>query len=107
MIKSVETNGIGRKANVYAELGATWRFVMRDPTTAAHLLDKFLQQIGEDNALWGADSIWYGSRQDQIQTIRSFQIAPELIEAHGYPELTPRLKQKVLGLNGTVSMVSV
>ena len=38
LIKSVEDNGIGRNANIYAELGSTWRFVMRDPTTAAHLL---------------------------------------------------------------------
>ena len=40
LIDSVETNGIGRNANVYAELGSTWRLVMRDPTTAAHLLGK-------------------------------------------------------------------
>ena len=89
LIKSVEDNGIGRNANVYAELGSTWRFVMRDPTTAAHLLGKLLKHIGEDNVLWGTDSIWYGSPQDQIQAFRSFQIAPALIEAHGYPELTP------------------
>jgi len=100
LIKSVETNGIPRNANVYAELGSTWRFVMRDPTTAAHVLGKLLKHIGEDNVLWGTDSIWYGSPQDQIQAFRSFQIAPALIEAHGYPELTPSLKQKVFGING-------
>ena len=100
LIKSVEANGIGRNANVYAELGTTWRYVMRDPTTAAHLLGKLLKHIGEDNVLWGTDALWYGSPQDQIQAFRSFQIAPALIEAHGYPELTPALKQKVFGLNG-------
>jgi hypothetical protein len=100
LIKSVEANGIGRNANVYAELGSTWRFVMRDPTTAAHLVGKLLKHIGEDNVLWGTDAMWYGSPQDQIQAFRSFQIAPELIEAHGYPELTRSLKQKVFGLNG-------
>jgi uncharacterized protein len=100
LIKSLADNGIGRNANVYAELGSTWRFVMRDPTTAAHLVGKVLKHIGEDNVLWGTDAIWYGSPQDQIQAFRSFQIAPELIEAHGYPELTPALKQKVFGLNG-------
>jgi hypothetical protein len=73
---------------------------MRDPTTAAHLLGKLLKHIGHDNVLWGTDSIWYGSPQDQIQAFRSFRIAPELIEAHGYPELTPELKRKVFGLNG-------
>src|SRR5262245_8573319 len=100
LIKSVRDNGIGGNANVYAELGTTWRFVMRDPTTAAHLLGKLLKHIGEDNVLWGTDALWYGSPQDQIQAFRSFQIAPALIDAHGYPELTPTLKQKVFGLNG-------
>ena len=100
LIKSVESNGISLNANVYAELGTTWRYVMRDPTTAAHLLGKLLKHIGKDNVLWGTDALWYGSPQDQIQAFRSFQIAPELIEVHGYPELTPALKQKIFGLNG-------
>ena len=73
---------------------------MRDPTTAAHLLGKLLKHVGEDNVLWGTDSIWYGSPQDQIQAFRSFQIADELVERHGYPVLTPELKAKVFGLNG-------
>ena len=100
LIKSVEANGVGRNANVYAELGTTWRYVMRDPTTAAHLLCKLLKHIGEDNVLWGTDALWYGSPQDQIQAFRSFQIAPALVEEYGYPELSPALKQKVFGLNG-------
>ena len=50
--------------------------------------------------LWGTDSIWYGSPQDQIQAFRSFRIADELVERHGYPVLTPELKAKVFGLNG-------
>ena len=100
LVKSLEDNGIGPNGNVYAELGSTWRFVMRDPTTAAHLLGKLLVRVGQDNVLWGTDSIWYGSPQDQIQAFRAFQIAPELVERHGYPELTPELKRKVFGLNG-------
>jgi predicted TIM-barrel fold metal-dependent hydrolase len=100
LIKSLLDNGVGPNGNVYAELGSTWRFVMRDPTTAAHLLGKLLKHVGEDNVLWGTDSIWYGSPQDQIQAFRSFEIAPALVEAHGYPELTPARKAKVFGLNG-------
>ena len=51
--------------------------------------------------LWGTDSIWYGSPQDQIQAFRTFQIAPELREKHGYPEITPALRAKIFGLNAT------
>jgi hypothetical protein len=49
--------------------------------------------------LWGTDSIWYGSPQDQIQAFRAFQISREFQQRHGYPALTPQLKRKVFGLN--------
>ena len=51
--------------------------------------------------LWGTDSIWYGSPQDQIQAFRSFQISPEYREKYGYPEITPEIRAKVFGLNAT------
>jgi len=89
----------GNPPNVYAELGSTWRYVMRDPDQAAHLLGKLLKTFGEDRVLWGTDSIWYGSPQDQIQAFRAFQISREFRERYGYPELTPQLKRKVFGLN--------
>ncbi len=101
LVRSLEENGIAPGSNVYAELGSTWRFLMRDPTQAAHALGKLLRYVGEDNVLWGTDSIWYGSPQDQIQAFRVFQIAEELRERHGYPEITPRLREKVFGWNAT------
>ena len=57
--------------------------------------------VGEDNVVWGTDSIWYGSPQDQIQAFRTFQISPELRQKHGYPEITAALRAKVFGLNAT------
>jgi len=89
----------GRPDNVYAELGSTWRYLMRDPDQAAHLLGKLLKTFGEDRVLWGTDSLWYGSPQDQIQAFRAFEIGAELQQRHGYPALSPTLKRKVFGLN--------
>ncbi|HET9644192.1 MAG TPA: amidohydrolase family protein, partial [Burkholderiaceae bacterium] len=89
----------GNPVNVYAELGSTWRFLMRDPDQAAHMLGKLLKTFGEDRILWGTDSIWYGSPQDQIQAFRAFQIDRELQERHGYPALTPAVKRKIFGVN--------
>jgi len=97
LIRSVRENGV---RNVYAELGSTWRFVMREPEQAAHLLGKLLKYIGEDNILWGTDSIWYGSPQDQIQAFRAFQISREFQDRYGYPALTPATRRKIFGLNG-------
>ncbi|MEZ5559943.1 MAG: amidohydrolase family protein [Pseudomonadales bacterium] len=102
LIQSLVDNGVGPGSNVYAELGSTWRFLMREPDDAAHVLGKLLTHVGENNVLWGTDSIWYGSPQDQIQAFRTFQIAEPLREAHGYPELTPALKAGVFGLNACV-----
>jgi predicted TIM-barrel fold metal-dependent hydrolase len=94
---SLAANGIKPGAN--AELGSTWRFVMRNPDSAAHALGKLFRYCGEDNVLWGTDSIWYGSPQDQIQAFRTFQISPALRDKHGYPEITRELRAKVFGLN--------
>jgi uncharacterized protein len=100
LIRAMRREGVGPNANVYAELGSTWWTVMRDPEQAAHVLGKLLRYVGEDNVLWGTDCIFYGSPQDQIQAFRAFRIGRELQERYGYPELTPALKAKVLGLNG-------
>jgi predicted TIM-barrel fold metal-dependent hydrolase len=99
LVRSLVDNGVKPGSNVYAELGSTWRFLMRDPEQAAHALGKLVRYCGPDNVLWGTDSIWYGSPQDQIQAFRTFQISAELRAKHGYPEITPALRAKIFGLN--------
>lgn len=101
LIKSLIDNDIQPNSNVYAELGSTWRFLMRDPDNAAHAMGKLLRYCGEKNVLWGTDAIWYGSPQDQIQAFRTFQISEEYQEKYGYPAMTPELRAGVFGLNAT------
>jgi predicted TIM-barrel fold metal-dependent hydrolase len=100
LITSLIKHGIKPNSNVYAELGSTWRHLMRDPEQAAHALGKLIRYCGEDNVLWGTDSIWYGSPQDQIVAFRTFQISREFRERYGYPEITPAIREKIFGLNG-------
>jgi uncharacterized protein len=99
LVRSLVENGVAPNSNVYAELGSTWRFLMREPDSAAHALGKLFKYCGESNVLWGTDSIWYGSPQDQIQAFRTFQISRELRGRYGYPQITPELRAKVVGLN--------
>jgi len=99
LVQSLQENAVAPGSNVYAELGSTWRFLMRDPEQAAHVIGKLVKHCGPDNVLWGTDSIWYGSPQDQIQAFRAFQISPRLRERHGYAEITPELRAKIFGLN--------
>jgi hypothetical protein len=99
LISSLIDVGVGRGSNVYGELGSIWWYLMRTPTEAAHVLGKLLAYLGEDNILWGTDSIWYGSPQDQIQAMRAFTITPAFRERYGYPMLGGSAKRKIFGLN--------
>jgi hypothetical protein len=72
---------------------------MTQPEAAAHVLGKLLLHLGEDRILWGTDSIWYGTPQDQISAFRAFEISEELQNSYGYPALTPEIKAKILGLS--------
>ncbi len=101
LVQSLIDNEVPPNSNVYAELGSTWRFLMRDPDSAAHALGKLLKYVGERNVLWGTDSIWYGSPQDQIQAFRTFAISEAYQEQHGYPAITPSVRARVFGLNAT------
>ena len=99
LVTSLLENGVAPGSNVYPELGSTWRLAMRNPDSAAHTIGKLVKHCGENNVLWGTDSIWYGSPQDQIQAFRTFQISAELQERHGYPQMTPALRAKIFGRN--------
>jgi hypothetical protein len=99
LVASLRAAGLRAGANVYAELGSTWFCLIRRPEEAAHVLGKLLLAVGEDHVLWGTDSIWYGPSQPAIDAFRAFQIPEEMRERHGYPELTPERKAKILGRN--------
>lgn len=101
LIKSVTDAGVGPGENVYAELGSTWWHLLRRPDEAAHVIGKLLVAFGEDNILWGTDSIFYGSPQGQIDSFRAFQIPDDIRARFGYPPLTRVAKSKILGLNAT------
>lgn len=70
-IRSVEENGISRNSNVYAELGSTWRYAMRDPDTAAHIIGKLVKHVGEKNVLYGTAPTASGTARPKSRSRRS------------------------------------
>lgn len=99
LLRSLERAGVGPGGNVWCELGSTWFNLMRAPDDAAHVLGRLLKAVGPDRVVWGTDSIWYGSPQEQIRAFRAFEISAEFQERFGYPALTPEIKRKILGRN--------
>src|SRR5215813_1838655 len=98
LIEIVKRNNL---KNVYFELGSTWNGTSAGrPEVAMHLLGQILNLPGgEDRIIWGTDSIWGGSPQNQIARFRAFQIRDDVAEKYGYKKLTPEIKAKVFGLN--------
>ena len=99
LLESLRGAGVRAGGNVHAELGSTWRMLMSDPDQAAHLLGKLLTAVGPGNVLWGTDSIWYGSPQDQIDAFRTFEITADAQERYGYAPLTAEVKAGILAGN--------
>jgi uncharacterized protein len=87
--------------NVYFELGSTWiGTASTRPEVAMHLFGQILNLPGgEDQIIWGTDSIWGGSPKGQIELFRRFQIRDDIAAKFGYKQLTPEIKAKVFGLN--------
>jgi predicted TIM-barrel fold metal-dependent hydrolase len=75
----------GNVPNVYAEIGSTWRSVMRDPTQAAHLLGKLITYVGPLRICWGTDSLWFGSPQAEIVGLRNFTMGEPARSFYGLP----------------------
>jgi hypothetical protein len=98
-VKTLRENGIGHGGNVYAELGSTWFLATARPREAAHVIGKLLVAVGEDNILWGTDSIWYGPTQQLLDSFRAFQIPVDMQEEFGYPAFTDTAKEKILSRN--------
>jgi uncharacterized protein len=98
LIEIVKKN---RLKNVYFELGSTWNMLSAaDGLGAMHLLGQVLNLPGgEDQIIWGTDSIWGGSPQSQIERLRRFQIRDDVAEKYGYRKITPEIKAKIFGLN--------
>jgi hypothetical protein len=95
--------GMPRKhrRRVYAEIGSTFvtSLLLDGPEGAAHLIGQLLKTVGSKNILWGTDSMWWGSPQFAIDAFKNLQIPESMQEEFGYPALTEKRKQRILGLN--------
>jgi predicted TIM-barrel fold metal-dependent hydrolase len=102
-VRALEELQVPPNANVYAELGTTWRNLSQSPQDAAHVLGKLLKYVGEDRVVFGTDCVMGGSPNGQIMALRRFVIPEALQQMHGYPAITDQIRRKILGLNGAMA----
>jgi hypothetical protein len=96
------------RKRMYSEIGSTFGFnLVADNGDApgqqqfriAHLLGQLVKTLGSRNVIWGTDSVWWGSPQFLIDAFTTMQIPASLQEQFGYPELTDKVKKRILGEN--------
>jgi len=90
----------GQFKNSYAELGTTFAgSVITFPTLWAHIIGQLLKFKGEDQIVFGSDSLWYGTPQWQLEAFWRFQIPEQIRHKWGYPQISDGAKRKILGRN--------
>jgi predicted TIM-barrel fold metal-dependent hydrolase len=85
--------------NIYAELGTLARMMGSDPARYAVLIGTLLESLGADHILWGTDTPVIGPPHWQIEAFQTFAIPEQIAGQHGYPQLTPEVKNKIFGEN--------
>jgi hypothetical protein len=75
-------------SNVHADLGQIFaqstQSSMAAPQLAAFMLGTLIRGLGVDPVVWGADSIWTGSPQWQIEALRRLEIREDMQRRFGY-----------------------
>ena len=92
----------GRKSkakNIYAEMGGMARVMVQDPERFATMMGTLMDGLGADHILWGTDTPVIGPPHWQIQGFQAFTIPDAMIEKNKYQQLTPAVKNKILGEN--------
>lgn len=92
----------GRKSkakNIYAEMGGMARVMVQDPERFATMMGTLMDGLGADHILWGTDTPVIGPPHWQIQGFQAFTIPDSIIEKNKYQQLTPAVKNKILGEN--------
>lgn len=97
---SASPSSTRRLRNIYAELGTTMAsMIVTFPTVWAHLIGQLLYYMGQNNIVFGSDSLWYGGPQWQIEALWRSQIPENIRAKWGYPQLTEGAKRQILGGN--------
>ena len=77
---------------------------MAHPKFCAALVGTLIKGMGVDHAMWGTDSVWYGSPQWQIEALRRLEIPDDMQKKYGFAPLGDAnsvVKQQIFAGNAT------
>lgn len=89
---------LARFPNVYANLEATFSYIVNTPRKFAEVLGQLLFWGGPDKLIFG-DGVSIVHPQPAIEKFKTFQFPDDIVEGQGVPPMTDEIRSKILGLN--------
>jgi uncharacterized protein len=88
-----------RFPNVYLALSGTISLFMIAPRRLQEVMGRLLFEVGSSKLLWGSEAALVGSPQPYLRLLADLQIADDLRDGYGYPQITRADKEAILGGN--------
>jgi uncharacterized protein len=88
-----------RFPNVYVSLTGVFNLALIAPRRVQEIVGRLLMDVGSDRLLWGSDAALLGSPGPYLEAFMEFQIPDDMQDGYGYPPLTRRDRELILGEN--------
>jgi hypothetical protein len=92
-------NIVARFPNVHLMCTPTIQYLLFKPRLAYHQLGTLLQQAGPEKLMWGSEGLQVGNPTKFVEAFANMELPAELCDGYGYPQITKRDKENILGLN--------
>jgi uncharacterized protein len=92
-------NIAARFKNIYLLLSPTIQLSLVRPRLVQKLIGELLESVGSDRLIYGSEGALSGNPTAFIKALLDFNIAEDLQDGYGFPQITREDKEKILGLN--------
>jgi uncharacterized protein len=92
-------NIASRFPNIYLALSANMQLLLTAPRAVVTWIGQCLQAVGSERLLWGSEAALSGGPLPYLQAFMEMTMPEDLQDGFGYPEITQRDRENILGLN--------
>jgi predicted TIM-barrel fold metal-dependent hydrolase len=92
-------NIASRFPNIYLALSGNFQLILTMPRAVVQWIGACLQAVGSEKLLWGSEAALSGGPLPYLQAFMEMEMPDDLREGMGFPEITRRDRENILGLN--------
>jgi predicted TIM-barrel fold metal-dependent hydrolase len=88
-----------RFPNIYLALSGSLNLAVIAPRLVQEQLGRLLAEVGVHKLLWGSEAALAGGPAPYLRAFMDLEIADDLRDGYGYPQITREDKERILGRN--------